>query len=206
MAHLEVEPKPARPWWVWLLVALILIALAALLLKNCNSDKTGVADSTKDTTSAPIAATVPDWKSVDFNSAVTTDSDITDKDIVIRGGTSYTIYTLGENILFPTDGDAISPAGQEKLKMISAILSKRFNGATIGVFGSTDSRGSADHNEELGQKRAEAVKNWLSTSGNIASETISVQSLGESEPVATNQTKDGRQQNRNVAIVVFPKQ
>ncbi|TCC88067.1 OmpA family protein [Pedobacter frigiditerrae] len=208
MAHLEVERKPARPWWVWLLLVIVLIALAALLFKNCNTEnKDGNPDSTgMDTSKTPLAKTVPDWNNVDFNAATTTDADITDTDIATRSNGTYTIYTLGENILFPTDGNDVSATGIQKLEMINAVLAKRFEGATIGVYGSTDATGPAAENKELGKQRAEAVKTWLSTSGSVPIENITVQSLGETTPVATNQTKTGRQQNRNVSIVVFPKQ
>jgi outer membrane protein OmpA-like peptidoglycan-associated protein len=207
MAHLEVEPKPARPWWVWLLTIIILIALAMFLLRKCDAERSDAERAKKaDSLNAPIAATGPDWKTVDFNSAAVTDADITDSDIEARGNGTYTIYTLGENILFPSSGNDVSENGQKKLKMISDILSKRFAGATIGVFGSTDSTGPANENKALGNQRAESVKDWLASTGNIPGETISVQSFGETEPVASNDTKAGRKQNRNVSIVVFPKQ
>ncbi|RZK47169.1 MAG: OmpA family protein [Pedobacter sp.] len=207
MAHLEVEPKPARPWWIWALIVILLIVLATLLLKKCGPETTGTkGDSTAMDSSGVIAATVPDWSAIDFNSATTTDADISDNEIETRTNENYTIYTLGENILFPTDGNELSLTGQGKLKTISDVLNKRFAGATIGIFGSTDSTGPADENKELGSERAESVRNWLVGSGNISEETISVRSLGETEPVATNQTTAGRQQNRNVSIVVFPKQ
>ncbi|MFI5453403.1 OmpA family protein [Pedobacter sp. UC225_61] len=60
--------------------------------------------------------------------------------------------------------------------------------------------------QELGKQRAEAVKQWLTSPGNVPATTISVQSVGETQPVATNETSQGRKQNRNVSIVVFPKQ
>jgi H+/Cl- antiporter ClcA len=45
MAHLEVEPKPSRPWWVWLLIVLLGILLAGLLLRKCSTEKaTNTAD------------------------------------------------------------------------------------------------------------------------------------------------------------------
>jgi len=205
MAHLEVEPKPSRPWWVWLLIALLLIALAALLFKKCSSETSGNrSDSiSSDSLETPIAATVPDWNSVDFNSARIQDQNITDRDIAVSGNGSYTIYTLGENILFPTNGETISDAGKKKLEQINDAIKKRFEGAQVAVFGSTDSTGPADENKELGRLRAEAVKSWLSTEGNVPAGRISVQSLGETKPVATNQTPSGRKQNRNVSIVVF---
>lgn len=207
MAHLEVERKPARPWWIWVLLAIILIGLAVLLYNKYGTGTT-TSKTVTDTTAnsnTPIAATGPDWKTVDFNSEVTIDENITDQDIATRGNGTYVIYTLGDNILFPTDGSEITANGQAKLKMISDVLIKRYSGGTIGVFGSTDSKGTASDNKELGKQRAESVKNWLSSNGNVPTENISIQSLGETEPVATNATPDGRHQNRNVAIVVFPK-
>lgn len=49
MAHLEVEPKPARPWWVWALIIIILVVLAASIYNRSTSDSTG---SPVDTTSS----------------------------------------------------------------------------------------------------------------------------------------------------------
>ncbi|TKC10525.1 OmpA family protein [Pedobacter polaris] len=206
MAHLEVEPKPKRPLWIWILLAITLVALAAMLLRKCDAEQSDVQRAAMADSTNAIASTVPDWNSVDFNSATSTDVDITDQEIQTRGNGTYTIYTLGENILFPTDGNDVSENGQAKLKIIADALNKKFEGATIGVFGSTDSTGPADENKDLGKQRAEAVKNWLTSSGGVPSGTVSVQSLGETQPVATNQTSEGRKQNRNVSIVVFPKQ
>jgi len=207
MAHLEVEPKPSRPSWVWLLIVLLVILLAGMLIKKCTADgNSGNADSLSADTSKVIAKTTPDWNSVDFNAATQTDADITDTEIQTRSGGSYTIYVLGENILFPTGGNDLSEKGMQKLQLIADVLNKRFPEATIGVFGSTDSTGPADENKALGAERATVVRNWLADQGKVAADNISVQSLGETEPIATNDTKSGRQQNRNVSIVVFPKQ
>jgi len=207
MAHLEVEPKPSRPWWVWLIIVILAILLAALLFNKCNNETAGTsADTTStDSTQGPLARTTPDWRTVDFNSATQIDPDISDSDIQTRSNGTYTIYTLGENILFPSAGNDISEKGVKKLQMISGVISKRYEGATIGVYGSTDSTGPADENKELGKQRATSVKDWLTQNGSISSEQISVQSLGETEPLANNDTKAGRQKNRNVSIVVFPK-
>ena len=210
MAHLEVEPKRSSPWWIWLIVAIVALGIIALLARGCNNENTTLVandSTTTDTTMTDtIARTQPDWSSVDFNGPTTSDPDITDKDITVAGNDNYTIYSLGENILFSTDGNTISATGQQKLSHISGALAKRFKGATIGVYGSTDSTGSAAHNKQLGAERAAAVKDWLITNGNMAADMVSVQSLGEKEPVATNSTASGRKQNRNVSIVAFPNQ
>ena len=214
MAHLEVEPKKSKPW-LWILLALVILAILFFFLKGCGNGKnTQVAatDSTNTTDTSSkanaaagdaVAATQPDWSKVDFNSPETPDADITDKDVSVRGNDKYTIYSLGEDILFTTDKSTVQAGAEAKLKQITSSLSKRFKGSVIGVYGSTDATGDAAHNKQLGADRASAVKDWLVKNG-IEADKVSVQSLGESEPVATNATKTGRQQNRNVSIVAFP--
>ena len=205
MAHLEVEPKKSTPW-LWIILALIALAVLFFLFKGCGgeSNKVTTSDSTATAdTSRALAATAPDWSSVDFNSPRSTDPDISDTTIYVSGNEKYTIYSLGDNILFDTDKNTLQGTAGDKLKQILASLNKRFKGATIGVYGSTDSKGDAAHNKQLGTDRANAVKDWLITNGLDAGK-VSVQSLGETEPVATNATAGGRQQNRNVSIVAFP--
>jgi outer membrane protein OmpA-like peptidoglycan-associated protein len=212
MAHLEVKPKSGTPWWVWLLLALVALAILYFLFRGNGNDSTSVAaaDSTGiiDTSinsGTALAATEPDWSIVDFNSPKSSDPDITDQDVSVSGNDQYTIYTLGENILFATDQNSIQASADAKLNQVVSSLNKRFKGATIGVFGSTDSTGTAGHNKQLGAERAQAVKQWLIKSG-MEEGKISIHSLGENEPVATNATANGREQNRNVQIVAFPAQ
>lgn len=202
MAELDVQPKKSSPW-IWLLLALIAIVILFFLLKGCNSKTTTVA-ATDSTTTKTVAVTRPDWDKVDFNAAKATDADVTDPAIAVSGNDHYTIYTLGENILFATDQNNLQGTAGDKLKQIVASLNKRFKGASIGVYGSTDSTGTAGHNKMLGAERAAAVKNWLVQTGGLDSTLVSIHSLGETKPVATNATAGGRQQNRNVFIVAFP--
>ncbi|OCK51279.1 hypothetical protein BA768_17120 [Chryseobacterium sp. CBo1] len=215
MAHLEVKPKSGLPWWAWLLLALIALAILLFAMKRCNQDTThekvisdtaNVATDTTNVTTGQadaVAMTEPDWSSVNFDSPPTSDPDITDKDIIVRQGADYTIYTLGENILFATDQNKIQSKSEAKLKRIADVLNKRFAGSYIGVYGNTDSTGTATHNKQLGAERATAVKDWLVNSGKIDQGKVSIHSLGENEPVATNANEAGRKQNRNVEIVAF---
>ena len=203
MAELDVQPKRSNPWWLWLLIALIALVILLFLFKGCNTKTTTVTRS--DSTSAKtVAVTQPDWNSVDFNAAKSSDADVIDPSIAVSGNERYTIYTLGENILFATDQNTLQGNAGDKLKQIVASLNKRFKGASIGIYGSTDSTGTPGHNQILGAERAAAVKNWLVTTGGLDSTLVSVHSLGEKKPVATNATASGRQQNRNVSIVAFP--
>jgi outer membrane protein OmpA-like peptidoglycan-associated protein len=210
MAHLEVQPKKSKSSWMWILVVIIIIGLLIFFFKGCGqaSNSNALNDSSSSDTSmeidkAAVATTSPDWGQVDFNGPSTSDPDITDTDIAVSGNENYTTYTLGENILFPTGKNVLQESASEKLKQITASLNKRFKGANIGVYGSTDSKGAANKNQELGAERAAAVKEWLVKSGMEASK-ISIHSLGESTPVASNSTQTGRKQNRNVSIVAFP--
>lgn len=209
MAHLEVKPKNGTPWWVWLILALIALAILLFSLKRCNGDTTEnkalndtLANSATNQKDA-VAMTEPDWSSVNFNSPTSEDPDIKDKDIVVRNGDDYTIFTLGENILFATDDNKIQGNSEAKLQRIVEVLNKRYKGSYIGVFGNTDSTGTPTHNKKLGADRAAAVQQWLVNKGGIEKDRLSIHSLGENKPVATNSNKPGRQQNRNVEIVAF---
>ena len=208
MAHLEVQPKKSRPWWLWLILLLIALAIIFALLKGCghNNNSLAMNDTVANDSlhnGDAIAATEPDWKTVDFNSPASSDPDIMDKDISISGNDKYTIYTLGENILFSTDNNTFQAGGEDKLKQIASSFKKRFKDSYIGVYGSTDSTGTKGHNKELGAERALVVKDWLIKNGGIAENKLYIHSFGETDPLATNATKAGRQQNRNVQIVVF---
>jgi outer membrane protein OmpA-like peptidoglycan-associated protein len=204
MAQFEVQPKKSNPWWLWLLFAIIAIVILLLLLKGCNDKTTTVVTKQADTTQA-VAITQPVWDSVDFNSPKLTavDTNITDAGIAISGTEKYTIYSLGENILFAPDQNKLQASADSKLKQISASLKNNFKNAAIGVYGNTDDLGTAGHNKQLGADRAEAVKNWLISNGGFSATNVSVHSMGEKKPVATNTTAAGRRQNRNVEIVVF---
>lgn len=207
MANLNVQPKSPTPWWIWLLLLLIGAGIIyyVLLKKDSHSSDKAVTDSALVTTdtSLIVAATEPDWDNIDFNVPGITYSELSDTDIVVRGKDNYSIYALGENIIFNKDESTLQKSADDKLSQISGSLKKRFEGSKIGVFGGTDATGSAYHNAKLGERRAETVKNWLVTKGGIEADRLSVHSMGEKQPIADNTTTQGRQQNRNVQIVVF---
>ena len=73
----------------------------------------------------------------------------------------------------------------------------------IEIEGHTDNVGSLRYNEELGQERADAVKRYLYEAHQVPLHKINVISYGEAKPVAPNNTKDGRAQNRRVVIKVL---
>jgi outer membrane protein OmpA-like peptidoglycan-associated protein len=113
---------------------------------------------------------------------------------------------LGENILFDEGKSTIRADAEKNLKQVATSIAKRYNNGLVRVFGHTDAVGSAGYNKELAEQRAEAVRNWLVKNGNISEDRISLQPIGESNPVASNSTQEGRQQNRRVEIVAKPAQ
>ena len=212
MAQLDVQPKKTSYSWLWILLGLLALAIIIFLVRGRKdtSDSIATTDSTasmksEDNTSvkSAIATATTDYDGVNFNSPVVTDADINDKDISIRGNDKYTIYTLGENVLFATDKNVLQTNAVQKLAQISASLNKRYKGANIGVYGNTDNTGDKEHNNKLGAERAAAVKDWLVQKGSVDAGKVSIHSLGASKPVASNATASGRQQNRNVEIVAF---
>jgi len=199
MAELDVQPKKKSPI-LWIILALIAAALVFFLMRGCNETKTnGLTDTT---TRDTLATTVADWDQVDFAAPDTTYEEVKDSGIVVRSTPRYTIYGIGENILFAKDQSEIQRAADAQLEQISASLKKRFSGASLAVYGNTDSTGSVDHNMKLGAVRAESVKDWLVQHG-FSADLITIHSKGETDPVATNATAKGKKLNRSVEIVAL---
>lgn len=209
MADLNVQPKRNTGWWLWLLLALIAIALLYFFSKGCNKESTIATTSAQSDTlsSATASDTISspngynEWSNINFDAPNANYSEITDKDISVRGNDEYSIYSLGENILFDVDKNTIRNDGEAKLKQVATSLKQRYENGYIRVYGHTDSTGDAAHNRQLALDRANAVKSWLQQNTTIPGDHISVHPLGESQPLASNATESGRQQNRSVQIV-----
>lgn len=203
MAELDVQPKK-KSFLPWLLLALGLLALLFLLFRGCG-DKKETAAATNDSVSTAPATTGANtggtWDSVDFNAPSVNYPEITNKDVSVRGNSNYSIYGLGENILFDEGKSTIRTDAESNLKQIATSINQRYKGSDVRVYGYTDAAGSASSNKELAEQRAKAVSDWLSSNG-IDKDKISLQPVGEDRPVATNATSEGRQQNRRVEIVV----
>lgn len=207
MADLNVQPKKKSSWLPWLLLALGIIALIFFLSKGCNNHKN---DAVTTDTTASVSSTTTDsattsgthgWEMVDFNAPAVAYDEITLKDIDVRGNSNYGIYGLGQNILFDEGKSTLRPQAEQNLKQIAASIDKRYKGGAVRVYGFTDSVGTPGYNKELADQRATTVRNWLVTNAGISQDKIYVNAVGESDPVATNATAQGRQQNRRVEIV-----
>ena len=104
------------------------------------------------------------------------------------------------DVLFDTARHELKPGAREKLARVSGILSAH-PGLKLEVEGHADSRGSTEYNQDLSERRAESVRNYL-VSQNIAPAMVTSVGFGETRPVATNATAAGQQQNRRVELIV----
>jgi outer membrane protein OmpA-like peptidoglycan-associated protein len=104
------------------------------------------------------------------------------------------------DVLFDTGKHTLRPLAREKLAKISGIV-LAYPALTLGIEGNTDSVGSDAYNQGLSERRAEAVRSYLGRQGVLES-SMTAKGLGETQPIASNRTADGRQQNRRVELIV----
>ncbi|HEY6390025.1 MAG TPA: OmpA family protein [Bryobacteraceae bacterium] len=104
------------------------------------------------------------------------------------------------DVLFDFNKYTLRPGAKEKLAKISGIILSH-PGLKLEVDGYTDSIGSDSYNMKLSDERADAVRTYLTAQG-IASDNVTAKGFGKENPVASNDTPAGRQQNRRVELVV----
>lgn len=121
---------------------------------------------------------------------------------VQRTGDNLQLIMPG-NITFATDSDRLNRHFTPVLDSVAVIL-KEFKDTNIDVAGFTDSTGSAQYNQELSERRAASVANYLISAG-VGHSRIQSRGFGERYPVASNNSAAGREQNRRVEINIRPK-
>ena len=104
------------------------------------------------------------------------------------------------DVLFDTGSYTLKPGAREKLAKISGIVLAHFS-LSLQIEGHTDSVGSDDFNQQLSERRADSVRDFLAEQG-VASSSITARGFGKTQPVASNDTAEGRQRNRRVELVV----
>jgi peptidoglycan-associated lipoprotein len=114
----------------------------------------------------------------------------------------YQVVLSDDSVKFPTDAHTLSPEAEQRLAELATRLKGENRNVYLEIQGFTDATGSPEYNEQLGAQRAEAVRRSLSRQG-IALNRMSTISYGQETPVAPNTTREGRAQNRRVAIVVL---
>lgn len=104
------------------------------------------------------------------------------------------------DVLFDTGKSTLRPIAREKLAKISGIV-LAYPDLRLAIEGNTDSVGTDEMNQQLSEARANSVRDFLAHE-NIPGASMTSQGFGKSQPVATNDTAEGRQQNRRVELVV----
>ncbi|TWG95474.1 outer membrane protein OmpA-like peptidoglycan-associated protein [Mesorhizobium sp. J18] len=120
---------------------------------------------------------------------------------VTRNG-DYITLNMPSNITFETDRDSIMPAFYPTLNSVTLVLQK-YKQTLVDVYGHTDSTGSDQYNMDLSQRRASAVASYLTAQG-VDSRRFAIIGMGETQPIASNDTEAGRAQNRRVEIRLSP--
>ncbi len=123
-------------------------------------------------------------------------------DVRVVNTGSELVVTMPNDILFATDSDVVGPALQSDLAALARNLMDYPN-STIEVVGHTDNVGDAAYNLSLSRRRAAAVAAILIANGVPASRIVTV-GRGEDQPIASNLSAAGRQQNRRVEIIIRP--
>ena len=109
--------------------------------------------------------------------------------------------TFDSGIMFDVNKATLKPASENNLDNLAQILNK-YEDTDILLEGHTDASGSEEYNTELSEKRAKSVRNYLA-SQKVNPTRFTLVGYGESQPIATNDTSEGRQLNRRVEIAIM---
>ena len=125
-----------------------------------------------------------------------------DDDVRIENTGDRLILTMPQDILFNIDSATVNAGLRDDLLKVATSLNK-YPDTTVQVLGHTDNTGSAGYNQQLSERRANAVADVL-MEGGVPFARIQSIGRGEDQPIASNLNEDGRRQNRRVEIVILP--
>ena len=111
--------------------------------------------------------------------------------------------TFPDGLLFAFDSDALNATARENLRKLAVSLQKYPNTRAL-IVGHTDSKGSNSYNDDLSQRRALTAAGFVGAQG-VERARLETAGRGEREPIETNATDGGRQQNRRIEIAIFAK-
>ena len=114
----------------------------------------------------------------------------------------YEMVLSDDSVKFPTNGSELSDEAKTRLSDFVTKLKNDNKNVYVEIQGHTDAVGKPDYNLKLGQQRADAVRLFMNQQG-VPLNRMSTISYGQTAPVASNDTPDGRAQNRRVVIIVM---
>ncbi|HEV7837636.1 MAG TPA: OmpA family protein [Gemmatimonadaceae bacterium] len=109
--------------------------------------------------------------------------------------------TFASGLLFPFNSDEVQPTAGENLKELAASLN-RYPDSQLLIVGHTDNVGDDAYNQRLSERRANSAAAYLAAQG-VARTRVATSGKGEAEPVTTNDSEVGRQQNRRVEVAIY---
>jgi len=119
---------------------------------------------------------------------------------VERVGEGITV-TFQSGLLYGFDSDVVRPEAQKNLRALASSLDK-YPGSDILIVGHTDQLGTSTYNQGLSERRAGAAATYLVSQG-VTRTRLATRGMGETDPVATNETEFGRQSNRRVEVAIY---
>ena len=114
----------------------------------------------------------------------------------------YAMVLSDDSVKFPVDGSQLSPEAQTRLQDLAQKLKSENKNVYLEIQGHTDTTGTKPLNMRLGEERAEAVRLYMNQQG-VPLNRMSTISYGDTSPVAPNDTREGRAQNRRVVVIVM---
>ena len=113
-----------------------------------------------------------------------------------------TVIVLSESVTFKLESARLRPEAKTEIERIAEYLNLENNlRRTVSIEGHTDSTGEADYNAVLSKRRANTVKKAFTLLG-VDESRLRTRGYGESQPIASNETREGRQKNRRVEIII----
>jgi outer membrane protein OmpA-like peptidoglycan-associated protein len=109
--------------------------------------------------------------------------------------------TFASGLLYDFDSDVVRPEAQSNLRNLAKSLSK-YPGSDLLIVGHTDQVGASSYNQSLSERRAAAAANYLVSQG-VSRTRVGTRGMGETEPLADNDTEAGRQANRRVEVAIY---
>jgi len=120
---------------------------------------------------------------------------------VVREGDQLQL-ALPSDVSFPTGASQLQPEFYAPLNDVASTLVE-FPSTAVDIIGHADSQGAEDFNQTLSEERAQSVQSYLLNQG-VTPVRLASEGRGETRPIATNETAEGRSQNRRVEIILTP--